>query len=72
MNVRLITQDEIEERQQAVRSGYQETQNRFSISGIRRLMGSTVIAMGHKIHGRCEERRDSLTRAASLKPARGI
>lgn len=68
MNVRLITQDEIAERQRSVRFGYQRTQHGFSISGIRRLMGNSIIAMGQKIHGR----RESLAQAAPLKPARGI
>ena len=58
MNVRLITQDEISDHQQFVRTGYLRTQQGFSISGIRRLMGNSVIAMGQKIHGR--ERRESL------------
>lgn len=72
MNVRLITQNEIIERQQSVRTGYRRTQQGFSITGIRQLMGSSFIAMGQKIYGRCEERRESIAQAAPLKPARGI
>lgn len=72
MNVRLITQEEVAERQQALRTSYLHTQNGFSVTGIRRLMGSTFIAMGEKIQGRCEERRATLARVSPLKPARGI
>ncbi len=68
MNVRLITQDEISDHQQFVRTGYLHTQQGFSISGIRRLMGNSVIAMGQKIHGR--ERRESLV--TPVAPARGV
>lgn len=72
MNLRLITQSEITERQQNLRTNYLNTQNGFSVTGIRRLMGSTFIAMGHKIHGRCEERRLSLANMTLFKTARGI
>lgn len=72
MNVRLITQNEISERQQSLRSNYLRTQNGFSIEGIRRQMGSTFIALGQKIHGRCEQRREAMSQVSPLKPARGI
>lgn len=72
MNVRLITQEEIAERQQNLRTGYLNTRNGFSVTGVRRLMGSTFIAMGEKIQGRCEERREAIARVSPLKPARGI
>ena len=72
MNVRLITQNEIADRQQNLRASYLSTQNGFSISGIRRLMGSTFIAMGQKIQGRCDERRAARANVSPLKPARGI
>ena len=72
MNVRLITQEEVAERQQALRTNYLHTKNGFSVTGIRRLMGSTFIAMGEKMQGRCEERREMLAKASPLKPARGI
>lgn len=72
MNVRLITQNEIAARQQNLRSTFLQTQKGFSITGIRRLMGSTFIAMGHKIHGRCSQRREALIQTSPLKSARGI
>lgn len=72
MNVRLITQNEIADRQQNLRTSYLQTQSGFTVSGIRRLMGSTFIAMGQKIHGRCEQRREARIQASPLKPARGI
>lgn len=72
MNVRLITQEEVAERQQSLRTSYLRTQTGFSVTGIRRLMGSTFIAMGEKIQGRCEERRLANARISPLKPARGI
>lgn len=72
MNVRLITQNEIADRQQHLRNTYLKTQNGFTISGIRRLLGSTFIAMGQKIEGRCEQRRRALIQSSPLKPARGI
>lgn len=72
MNVRLVTQEEVAERQQSLRATYLRTQCGFSISGIRRLMGNSFIAAGEKILGRSEERRVVLTKASPLKPARGI
>lgn len=72
MNARLITQEEVAEKQQSLRSTYLRTQAGFSISGIRQLMGNTFIAMGHRIHGRREERREALAQASPLKPARGV
>ena len=72
MNVRLITQNEIADRQQYLRSTYLNTQHGFSVSGFRRLMGSTFIAMGQKIQGRCDERRAARVMVSPLKPARGI
>ena len=72
MNVRLITQEEISTRQQFLRSSYLAAQNGFTVSGFRRLMGSTFIAIGHKIHGRCEQRRLERVRENPLKVARGI
>lgn len=72
MNVRLITQEEVAERQQSLRTGYLHTQNGFSVEGIRSQLGSTIIAMGEKVQGRCEARRVALANASPLKPARGI
>lgn len=72
MNVRLITQNEIADKQQDLRTNYLRTQTGFSIVGIRRLMGSTFIAMGEKIQGRCERRRAAFANVSPLKPARGI
>lgn len=72
MNVRLITQYEISERQQQLRSEYLRTQDGFSISGIRRLMGNTIIAMGQRIHGKLENRCERAARITPFAPARGI
>ena len=69
MNVRLISEAEILERQQFVKAGYQRTQQVFSVAGIRHLMGNSVIAMGQWIYGRCEERRE--IQAAPVAPAQG-
>lgn len=72
MNLRLITNHEIIEKQDSLRSGYLRSRNGFSIQGIRRSAGSTFIALGQKIHGRCEERRELTHTVSPLKPVRGI
>lgn len=72
MNVRLITQEEIAEKQQALHKSYLNTQRGFSVTGLRLLTGSTFIAMGQKIQGRCEQRREIQIQTSPLKPARGI
>lgn len=51
MNARLITPREIAERQHSIRIGYQRSHTSFTVAGIRRLIGNTIIAMGTMIHG---------------------
>lgn len=71
MNLRMITNDEIVEHQNFVRNSYHRTQESFTIAGLRRLMGNSLIAMGQKIHGRCEARREALANLVPFTPARG-
>lgn len=71
MNVRLITEEEIIERQQAVRSSFQQSQEAISVSGMRQTMGSALIALGHRIHGKLEDRRETLARPKPLTSTRG-
>lgn len=71
MNLRTITQDEIIEHQQFIRTGYHRTKESFSVGGIRHLIGSSFIAFGEKIYGRCEARREAIARMVPLTPVRG-
>lgn len=71
MNLRTITQDEINERQQFIRTGYRQTKKSFSVGGIRHLIGSSFIAFGEKIYGRCEARREAISMMVPLTSVRG-
>jgi len=72
MNTRLITHREIVERQEAIASDFRRSQTTFSIAGARRLVGNTIIAVGLRIHGCLEERRDTAVLPRRAQTARGI
>ena len=72
MTTRFITSYEIAEKQQSIINDYQQSQTRISFSGIRRLAGSTIIAIGERIQGCREQHQEQNRRQVVLAPARGI
>lgn len=72
MNTRLITNREIEDKQQSISTDFRRSQQVFSIGGIRHLFGNTIIALGVRIHGCLEERRESPVLPRRVQTVRGI
>ncbi len=72
MNTRIITDAEITAKQQAIGTEFRRCQTTFSISGFRRLVGNTIIALGERVYGRLEECRETATAARAAAPARGM
>lgn len=72
MTTRFITSYEITEKQQSIISDFQQSQIRMSFSGIRQLAGSTFIAIGERMYGCMEQRREKATSPIVIAPARGI
>lgn len=72
MTTRFITSYEIAEKQQSIINDYQQSQTRISFSGIRRLAGSTFIAIGERIQGCREQHQEQTRRPVVIAPARGI
>ena len=72
MEIRYITNQEIAQKQSQLRTNYLATQKGFSLSGIRRSLGSTFIALGQRIYGRCEHNRQAADYAPPLTIAKGI
>lgn len=72
MNMRLITNREIEDKQQSISTEFRRSQQSCSIDGIRHLVGSTFIALGMRIHGCLEDRRHTPVLPRRMQTARGI
>lgn len=72
MNMQLITETEILQRQLDVRSGAYQARNSFTIPGVRQLFGNTFIALGMRMHGRGEKCREALSKKPGIMPVRGI
>lgn len=72
MTTRFITSIEITEKQQSVINDYQNSQTRMSFSGIRQLIGSTIIAVGEYMHGCEQQQRERSQSPIVIAPARGI
>ena len=51
MNLRYVSQFEIEHKQQQLREDMHRTGLHFSISGVRHRIGNTLIAVGTYVHG---------------------
>lgn len=51
MNMQLVTQHDVDQKQASIRQTYRWTQASFSVTGIRRLVGNTLIEMGDRIVG---------------------
>jgi hypothetical protein len=56
MNTRYISDSEIRQRQQQIRTSAHAARYTWTIAGLRQLLGSTFIALGTHIHG-CMEKR---------------
>lgn len=65
LNNRLITQSEIVERQLQVRQGAHHARHAFTVSGVRQLIGNTIIALGTLLHGKSETRREPVSNSAT-------
>jgi hypothetical protein len=72
VNTRLITTAEIVAKQQTISNDFRRCQTTFSVAGVRRLVGNTIIAMGEHVYGRIEECRETAGVAPKAAPARGI
>ncbi len=72
MNTRFITNREIEDKQLSISTDFRRSQSTFTIPGLRHLMGNTIIALGLRIHGCLEERRDTPVLPRRAQTARGI
>ncbi len=51
MNTRLITQAEITSHQEALIRDIRRSRTTFTVAGLRRLVGNTLIALGMHLHG---------------------
>lgn len=51
MNMQLVMQHDVDQKQDSIRQTYRRTQAGFLIAGIRRLIGNTLIEMGDRIAG---------------------
>lgn len=71
LNTRFITESEIQQRQSQICTDARRARNAFSISGVRQLFGNTLIALGEKLNGQCENHLHPAPRAASI-PAPGV
>jgi hypothetical protein len=60
MNTRYISDTEIAQRQQQIRTSARAARYTWTVAGLRQLLGSTFIALGTHIHG-CMEKRPALT-----------
>lgn len=65
MNIRHISQSEIAERQLQVRLGAYRARHAFSISGIRQLIGNTIIALGTQVSGNSQANRTPMSNPVS-------
>lgn len=72
MNMRLISDSEIQQRQTDVRNGAQQARHSFSISGIRQLIGSTFIALGTAMHEVSDDRRETPFVKPTAMPAHNL
>ena len=71
LDMRLITQSEIAQRQLQVRTDAHRARHAFTLSGVRQLIGNTFIALGMRMHGENESRRIEAPRRTSV-PAHGV
>ncbi len=60
MSTRYISDSEITQRQQQIRTSARAARYVYTVAGLRQLLGSTFIALGTHIHG-CMEKRPAPT-----------
>lgn len=69
VNLRYITYNEILERQMQVRCEAHRARHAFSVTGIRHLVGNTIIALGTHLHGKSETRYEPIVDTATATVA---
>lgn len=72
MNTRLITQAEIDQHQRQVQHMAHRARNQMTIAGIRQLFGNTFIALGTRLYGCMDHKRETIVVPPNAVPARGI
>ncbi len=73
MTTQMFTPADIAARQQTVRNDYRRSQRAITISGFRQLMGNTLIAVGTRLHGSFEPRREAAgSSLPTTTPLRGM
>lgn len=72
MNTRYISESEISQRQQHIRSSARAARYTYTVTGLRQLFGSTFIALGTRIHGCMEKRPATMAHSAGVELEVGI
>lgn len=72
MNMRFISDSEIQQRHEDVRNGAHRARHSFTVSGVCQLFGNTFIALGMRMYSLGEKRREAPIVKPTAMPAHSL